>query len=122
MLYVLLVLALRVASSLEPLSNGWDPLDYVQDDYVSIAYPHSGTMPRLFNYVINSTVPSTGRLYTMYVAVLQSGLPSSFTLELPSQGAYVYMSMYNNNNNNNNNIYNVLYYNAHHAPQVVATV
>ncbi len=86
LLYVLIVLAVRVASSLETLSNGWDPLDSVQDDYVSIAYPDGGVNPRLVNYVINSTVPSTGRPYTMYVAVLNSGLPSSFTLELPSQG------------------------------------
>jgi len=83
-----LLCLLTVASvySLEPLTSGWGASQQIQDDYVSLLFPKSTDLPQFLNYIINSTVPSTGRNYTMYVGLLRYGLPDSFSFELPPQG------------------------------------
>ncbi len=83
---VLLLLLVKLSTGLLPAAGSWDPVQYIQDDYVSVSYPLNGAKPKLFSYAQNSTVASTGRLYTIYVALLQSDILSSFSLELPHQG------------------------------------
>ncbi len=71
-----------------PAVGSWEPVKSLHNDYVFTHYPSGSNKPELVSYVVNTTVVSTGRLYTMYVAVLLSSVLSSFSLELPPQGSY----------------------------------
>lgn len=88
MLYTVLlsVCLVRLCTALLSTPGSWEPLKEIHNDYVSVEYPLVSAKPKLFSYAVNDTVASTGRPYTMYVAVLQSDVASSFSLELPYQG------------------------------------
>ena len=80
------LLYLRLVFSLEPLIDGWERREDVKNDFDVVPFPEGDDSPRLVSFVVNSTVPSTGRAYTMYVGLLRNGLPDAFSLELPTGG------------------------------------
>ena len=66
--------------------DGWERREDVKNDFNVVPFPEGDNSPRLVSFVVNSTVPSSGRAYTMYVGLLRNGLPDSFSLELPTGG------------------------------------
>lgn len=82
----LLLVFLRPCRGLPTLE--WSPHQggsLLQDDYVTMSYPIDPDVD-IVHWSLNSTVPSTGRNYTIHVGSLTAGLPKSFSFELPDGG------------------------------------
>lgn len=85
-----LLAVVRLCMGLEAPSD-WKVFLQLQDDYVNLSYSKNGGVPTQFSYIVNSTVPTTGRHFTMYVGVLQNSLPQLFSLELPPEGEDIHL-------------------------------
>lgn len=73
----------------DPLELEWYnlPEAWVVDDYETASYPGgAGPSTGIVHWSLTSTVPSTGRNYTIHVGSLSSGLPSAFSFQLPVGG------------------------------------
>lgn len=73
----------------DPLVLDWSrsPEALVKDDYDTVNYPEgSETFPRLVQWSLKKTVSSTGRNYTIHIGSLNSGLPDTFSFQLPEGG------------------------------------
>ncbi|KAL5457527.1 hypothetical protein EMCRGX_G034797 [Ephydatia muelleri] len=55
------------------------------DDYETVKFSPNQS-PGFAYYTVNGSVPSTGRPYTVHVAYLATGLPASFSIQLPTDG------------------------------------
>ena len=69
------------------LIQSWTPFPSDKDDYETVPYPTKGSFTvGYYNFSKTSKVKSTGRSYTAYIAILNEGLPDSFSFELPTGG------------------------------------
>lgn len=79
------VLFPSLCGGLETLEWPWIPDASLEDDYESMGYPQSSGGP-IVQWSLNTSVPSTGRNYTIHVGSLASGLPETFSFEIPNGG------------------------------------
>ena len=56
------------------------------DNYENLSYPEGSGAGGIVQWSLNTTVPSTGRNYTIHVGSLSSGLPNAFRFDLPEGG------------------------------------
>ena len=59
---------------------------FVDEDFDETAYPSAPAAEGLVHWSSSGTVPSTGRNYTVHVGSLHSGLPGTFSFQLPQEG------------------------------------
>lgn len=74
------------AQGRDPLLLKWPhlPETLVEGDYDTVSYPKgSGS---ILQWSLKRTVPSTGRNYTIHIGSLNSGLPDTFSFQLPDGG------------------------------------
>lgn len=65
----------------------WNVATSIAEDYDTVDYSSSRKSPAsLMHWSYSGMVPSTGRNYTVHVGLLQSGLPSAFSFQLPKKG------------------------------------
>lgn len=65
----------------------WHKLEeFISDDFEVSSYPNAPTGGSLVHWSSPGTVPSSGRNYTVHVGSLFSGLPQSFSFQLPPEG------------------------------------
>ena len=58
----------------------------LQDDYECVDFPPDSDDKDIVHWSLDATVPSTGRNYTVHVGSLSSGLPKTFSFQLPDGG------------------------------------
>lgn len=69
----------------DPLALEW-PWVSVEEDYESFPYPQSPGGGDIVQWSLAASVPSTSRNYTIHVGSLSSGLPNTFSFQLPEGG------------------------------------
>ncbi len=78
------------AAAEDPLALEWPrlPETSLEDDYETLPFPHhgQGSGDGFVQWSLRRAVPSTGRNYTIHVGSLSSGLPNTFSFQLPEGG------------------------------------
>lgn len=78
--------------SADPLALEWRLLlsdALIDDDFENMSFPQASGGQPIAQWSYSSTVPSTGRNYTIHIGSLSSGLPDAFTFQLPKGGSYM---------------------------------
>ena len=75
----------------DPLVLDWPQLpgSWVEEDFDTVSFPQgSGASAGIVQWSLSKTVPSTGRNYTIHIGSLSSGLPNTFSFQLPDGGKW----------------------------------